>query len=219
MGRGRCQIVRPQHLLGQSRRRPDGRAGGQAGCHGHDTHRTSKVRRRIGPLRHVIAHEVAHAWFGNLVTMRWFDDVWTKEVFANFVAAKIVTPSFPATNHDLRFFLDHYPGAYAEDRTAGAGPVRQSLANLADAGSLYTNIIYLKAPVAMRHLESLLGEENFRDGLREYLRAHAYANATWARRYPPSSCPARAGGDMAISCWTVPQRRNCCAPCRALTIR
>ena len=129
---------------------------------------------------HVIAHEVAHAWFGNLVTMRWFDDVWTKEVFANFVAAKIVTPSFPAMNHDLRFFLDHYPGAYAEDRTAGAGPVRQSLANLADAGSLYTNIIYLKAPVAMRHLESLLGEENFRDGLREYLRAHAYGNATWA---------------------------------------
>ena len=60
---------------------------------------------------HVIAHEVAHAWFGNLVTMRWFDDVWTKEVFANFVAAKIVTPSFPAMNHDLRFFLDHYPGA------------------------------------------------------------------------------------------------------------
>jgi aminopeptidase N len=129
---------------------------------------------------HVIAHEVAHAWFGNLVTMRWFDDVWTKEVFANFVAAKIVTPSFPAMNHDLRFFLDHYPGAYAEDRSAGAGPVRQSLANLADAGSLYTDIIYLKAPVAMRHLESLLGEGSLRDGLREYLRAHAYGNATWA---------------------------------------
>ena len=128
----------------------------------------------------VIAHEVAHAWFGNLVTMRWFDDVWTKEVYANFVAAKIVTPSFPAMNHDLRFFLDHYPGAYAEDRSAGAGPVRQSLANLADAGSLYTDIIYLKAPIAMRHLESLLGEESFRDGLREYLRAHAYGNATWA---------------------------------------
>lgn len=129
---------------------------------------------------HVIAHEVAHAWFGNLVTMRWFDDVWTKEVFANFVASKIVTPSFPAMNHDLRFFLDHYPGAYDEDRTAGAGPVRQPLANLADAGSQYTSIIYLKAPVAMRHLESLLGEENFRDGLREYLRAHAFGNATWA---------------------------------------
>jgi len=129
---------------------------------------------------HVIAHEVAHAWFGNLVTMRWFDDVWTKEVFANFLAAKIVTPSFPGMNHELRFFLDHYPGAYAEDRTAGAEPVRRSLANLADAGSLYTAIIYLKAPVAMRHLECLLGEESFRDGLREYLRGHAFGNATWS---------------------------------------
>jgi len=128
---------------------------------------------------HVIAHEVAHAWFGNLVTMRWFDDVWTKEVFANFLAAKIVTPSFPGMNHELRFFLDHYPGAYAEDRTAGAEPVRQPLANLADAGSLYTAIIYLKAPVVMRHLEALLGEESFRDGLREYLRDHAFGNATW----------------------------------------
>jgi 2-haloalkanoic acid dehalogenase type II len=51
MGRGRCQIVRPQHVLGQSRRCPDGRVGGQAGCHRHDTHRTRKVCRRIGPLR------------------------------------------------------------------------------------------------------------------------------------------------------------------------
>lgn len=128
---------------------------------------------------HVIAHEVAHAWFGNLVTMRWFDDVWTKEVYANFLASKIVTPSFPTMHHELRFFLDHYPGAYAEDRTAGAEPVRHSLANLADAGSLYTEIIYLKAPVAMRHLEALLGEEGFRDGLRDYLRTHAFGNATW----------------------------------------
>lgn len=128
---------------------------------------------------HVIAHEVAHAWFGNLVTMAWFEDVWTKEVFANFVAAKIVTPSFPEMNHELRFFLDHYPGAYDEDRTRGAGAVRQPLANLADAGSLYTAIIYLKAPIAMRQLEELLGETNFRDGVRDYLRAHAFGNATW----------------------------------------
>src|SRR3989304_4799107 len=57
----------------------------------------------------VIAHETAHMWFGDLVTMRWFNDVWMKEVFANFMAAKIVNPSFPEINHDLRFFLAHYP--------------------------------------------------------------------------------------------------------------
>ena len=53
----------------------------------------------------LIAHETAHMWFGDLVTMRWFNDVWMKEVFANFMAAKIVNPAFPEINHDLRFLL------------------------------------------------------------------------------------------------------------------
>jgi aminopeptidase N len=69
----------------------------------------SAPQRALLDRAHVIAHEVAHSWFGNLVTMAWFDDVWTKEVFANFLAAKIVTPSFPALNHELRFFLDGVP--------------------------------------------------------------------------------------------------------------
>src|SRR5437762_13069358 len=85
----------------------------------------------------VIAHETAHMWFGDLVTMRWFDDVWMKEVFANVMAAKIVNPSFPGVNHDLRFFFQHYPGAYDVDRTEGSNPIRQPLANLNDAASLY----------------------------------------------------------------------------------
>ena len=57
----------------------------------------------------VIAHETAHMWFGDLVTMRWFNDVWMKEVFANFMAAKIVNPSFPEVNHELRFLLVALP--------------------------------------------------------------------------------------------------------------
>ncbi len=119
-------------------------------------------------------------WFGDLVTMRWFNDVWMKEVFANFMAAKIVNPSFPNVNHDLRFLLSNYPSAYEVDRTPGANPIRQQLDNLNEAGSMYGAIIYQKAPVVMRHLEALLGEDNFRDGLREYLKAHAFANATWS---------------------------------------
>ena len=126
-----------------------------------------------------IAHETAHMWFGDLVTMRWFDDVWMKEVFANFIAAKIVNPSFPDVNHELRFLYAHYPGAYDVDRTAGANPIRQPLDNLNDAGSLYGAIIYEKAPIVMRHLEALLGETSFRDGLREYLGAHKFGNASW----------------------------------------
>jgi aminopeptidase N len=127
----------------------------------------------------VIAHETAHMWFGNLVTMSWFNDVWMKEVFANFMAAKIVNPSFPSMNHDLRFVLQHLPAAYDVDRTAGANPIRQPLANLNEAGSLYGAIIYQKAPVVMRQLELLVGDDAFRSGIREYLDAHRFGNADW----------------------------------------
>ena len=128
----------------------------------------------------VIAHETAHMWFGDLVTMRWFNDVWMKEVFANFMAAKIVNPSFPEVNHELRFLLAHYPAAYEVDRTPGTNPIRQPLANLNEAGSLYGAIIYQKAPIVMRHLESLMGDEVFRDGLRDYLKKYSFGNATWS---------------------------------------
>jgi aminopeptidase N len=127
----------------------------------------------------LIAHETAHMWFGDLVTMRWFDDVWMKEVFANFMAAKIVNPSFPEVNHDLRFLFSHYPTAYEVDRTRGTNAIRQRLDNLNEAGSLYGAIIYQKAPIVMRQLEMMLGEESLRDGLRDYLKSHAFANASW----------------------------------------
>ena len=128
----------------------------------------------------VIAHETAHMWFGDLVTMQWFSDVWMKEVFANHMAAKIVNPAFPAINHDLRYLVNHYPAAYDVDRTAGTNEIRQSLKNLNEAGTLYGAIIYQKAPIVMRQLETLLGADAFRDGLRDYLKRHAFGNATWA---------------------------------------
>ncbi|HTI36614.1 MAG TPA: M1 family aminopeptidase [Vicinamibacterales bacterium] len=127
----------------------------------------------------VISHETTHMWFGDLVTMRWFTDVWMKEVFANYMAAKIVNPSFPGINHELRFLLSYYPSAYDVDRTAGSNAIRQPLANLAEAGTLYGAIIYQKAPIVMRQLETLVGSEAFRDGLREYLRRYSYSNASW----------------------------------------
>jgi aminopeptidase N len=128
----------------------------------------------------VIAHETAHMWFGNLVTMTWFDDVWMKEVFANFYAARIVNPSFPDINHDLRFLLQHYPQAYDVDRTEGTNPIRQSLDNLAEAGSLYGAIIYQKAPIVMRQLERLVGADVFRDAIGEYLRSFEFGHASWS---------------------------------------
>ncbi|MCB9080244.1 MAG: hypothetical protein H6555_00860 [Lewinellaceae bacterium] len=133
---------------------------------------------QLGRAR-LIAHETAHMWFGDLVTMRWFNDVWLKEVFANFMAAKIVNPSFPKINHDLAFLLSSQPTAYGEDRSQGSHPIQQPLENLRDAGSLYGGIIYQKAPVVMRQLEAIMGETAFRDGLREYLKSFSYGNATW----------------------------------------
>ncbi len=126
-----------------------------------------------------IAHETAHMWFGDLVTMRWFNDVWMKEVFANLMAAKIVNPSFPSVNHDLRFLHAHYPAAYDVDRTAGTNAIRQPLDNLRDAGTLYGAIIYQKAPIVMRQLERLVGADEFREGLRQYLTRHAFGSASW----------------------------------------
>ena len=134
--------------------------------------------RKLGRAR-LIAHETAHMWFGNLVTMSWFNDVWLKEVFANFMAAKIVNPSFPNVNHDLNFLWSHLPSAYSEDRSRGSHPIQQELDNLKNAGTLYGRIIYQKAPVVMRQLEAKLGEVAFREGLGEYLQRFAYGNATW----------------------------------------
>lgn len=127
----------------------------------------------------LVSHETAHMWFGDLVTMQWFNDVWMKEVFANFMADKITQVAVKNSNYNLKFVIDHYPAAYGIDRTAGANPIRQPLANLQDAGSLYGNIIYHKAPIMMRQLERLMGPEAFRDGLREYLKTYAHGNATW----------------------------------------
>jgi len=118
-------------------------------------------------------------WFGDLVTMQWFSDVWMKEVFANHMAAKIVNPAFPTINHDLRYLVDYYPSAYGVDRTAGTNEIRQPLKNLNEAGTLYGAIIYQKAPIVMRQLETLLGSDAFRDGLREYLKKYSFGNATW----------------------------------------
>lgn len=127
----------------------------------------------------LIAHETSHIWFGDLVTMNWFDDVWLKEVFAGYMSDKIVTPDFPSVNHDLRFLLSRYPAAYAVDRTRGTNPVIQELGNMKNAGSLYGGIIYNKAPIVMRQLEQLAGEEELREALQIYLKEYSFGNARW----------------------------------------
>ena len=127
----------------------------------------------------LIAHETAHMWFGDLVTMEWFDDVWTKEVFANYFAARMTEPLFPEINHRLNWLRSIVTPALSEDRTTGGTSIKQPLDNMRNAGLIYNNIIYDKAPVMLEKLIGIMGEEAFREGMHEYLTTFAYGNATW----------------------------------------
>ena len=127
----------------------------------------------------LIAHETTHMWFGDYLTMKWFDDVWTKEVFANYFASRMVRERFSDVNHRLNFMTDYMPGSYSEDRTAGSNSIKQELDNLQNAGLVYGNIIYDKSPLVMDMLVKKMGEASFRTGIQRYLKTYAYGNATW----------------------------------------
>jgi aminopeptidase N len=126
-----------------------------------------------------IYHEVAHQWFGDLVTMEWFDDLWLKEGFSTFMAAKMQEALHPGTGAWKTFYLRNKPLAYGVDVTAGTTPVWQELPNLDLAKSNYGPIVYNKAPAIIRQLEFLVGEDAFRRGMRLFLERHAYGNASW----------------------------------------
>lgn len=128
----------------------------------------------------LIYHEVSHQWFGNLVTMRWFDDLWLKEGFATFVGYQLLDALEPERNAWLRFQQRVKPTAYRVDATHGTTPVYQELPNLADAKSAYGPIVYNKAPAVLRELHERLGPKEFRNGVRLFLSRHAYQNATWS---------------------------------------
>lgn len=127
----------------------------------------------------LIAHETAHMWFGNLVTMQWFNDVWMKEVFANFMADKLTHQLEPDNPAAFQFLLDHYPAAYFVDRSTGSNPIRQTLDNLNQASSLYGGIIYDKAPIVMQQLETIVGAAAMQKALQTYLTTYAHSNADW----------------------------------------
>lgn len=127
----------------------------------------------------LIAHETAHLWFGDLVSLKWFEDVWAKEVFANFMASKITRRQYNKVDHELNFIKTYQARAIAIDRTEGTHPIAQELGNLNCASLLYDNIIYDKAPVMMRMLENMMDAPTMQKGLQNYLAEHAYSNASW----------------------------------------
>jgi aminopeptidase N len=126
-----------------------------------------------------IYHEVAHQWFGDLVTMRWFDDLWLKEGFATYMAAHMQSALDPASGAWKTFYLRNKPPAYAVDASDGTTPVWQELANLDQAKSNYGAIVYNKAPSVLKQLNYLVGDDVFQGGLQRFLRRHEFGNATW----------------------------------------
>ncbi|WP_421920081.1 M1 family metallopeptidase [Marinifilum sp.] len=137
------------------------------------------TKNRLLARANLIAHETSHMWFGDLVTMKWFDQVWLKEIFANFLADKITNPSFADMNHDLKFQMAHFPRSYSVDRTSGSNPINQVLPNLKDAGTMYGGIIYHKSPIVMNMLENIIGKDALKKGLQIYMKNYAYGNASW----------------------------------------
>jgi aminopeptidase N len=128
----------------------------------------------------LLLHELVHQWFGDLVTMRWFDDLWLKEGFANYMAYLAMDEVQPGGHTWKRFFETIRPAAYGIDATPGTTPIYQQIGNLKDAKSAYGAIVYSKAPALLRQLSFVLGANSFRDGLRLYLREHAFGNAEFA---------------------------------------
>ena len=136
---------------------------------------SDRFRRNILTL-----HELTHQWFGDLVTMRWFDDLWLKEGFAQYMAYRCLDSLEPGSQAWKHFYEDIKPLAYGIDETPGTTPIFQDIPNLKDAKSAYGAIVYQKAPAILKQLEFRLGPDNFRNGLRLYLAQHAYANAQWS---------------------------------------
>jgi aminopeptidase N len=133
----------------------------------------------IAARAETMLHEAAHQWFGDLVTMRWFDDLWLKEGFATFMAYKAIEKVLPQYDAWKVFHLRTKPLAYLTDVTKGTTPIWQEIPNLSAAKSAYGNIVYRKAPSMLRQAEFYLGPREFQRAVQIFVREHAYANATW----------------------------------------
>src|SRR5256714_2760739 len=137
----------------------------------------------------VIAHEVAHMWFGDLVTMAWWDNLWLNEGFASWMGTKCTAKFNPQLEGWLEKSVPRDPArrigivketAMEGDARATTHSIQQKVANEAEANSAFDDITYKKGQSFLRMLESFLGEETFRDGIRRYMQAHKYSNSTTA---------------------------------------
>ena len=137
----------------------------------------------------VIAHETAHMWFGDLVTMAWWDNLWLNEGFASWMGTKCTAKFNPDWEVWLSKTVPRDPtrrygigkeAAMEGDARSTTHPIQQPIANEAEASSAFDDITYRKGMSFIRMLESFLGEDVFRDGIRKYMAAHKLSNSTTA---------------------------------------
>jgi aminopeptidase N len=127
----------------------------------------------------VIAHEMAHQWSGDLVTMAWWNDIWLNEGFASWMASK----STDHFNPDWKIWLRAHAEtnrAMVEDARRTTHPIQQVINDESEADAAFDDITYLKGQAFIRMIEAYLGDDVFRDGMRRYMAAHAYSNTTSA---------------------------------------
>jgi aminopeptidase N len=142
----------------------------------------------------VVAHEMAHQWSGDLVTMAWWNDVWLNEGFASWMATKVTDALNPDWQYWLRAHADK-ERAMAEDAGPTTHPIQMTITDESQIGSAFDSISYLKGQSFLRMLETYLGEDAFRDGMRRYMKAHAYSSTTtadlWAALQEASGKPVK----------------------------
>ncbi len=125
----------------------------------------------------VVAHEMAHMWFGDLVTMDWWDDLWLNESFATWVGTKAVDWLFPEWSMWTQFVNMDTNRAFNLDGLKNSHPIEQEVLNPAEVSQLFDAISYSKGGSVLRMLEDFLSPDAFRRGLNIYLNRHSYANA------------------------------------------
>ena len=128
----------------------------------------------------VIGHELAHMWFGDLVTMEWWDGIWLNEAFATFMEMKATDAMRPDWNRWLEFAAAERPWALKVDDLAGSRPVEFEVRMPEEAHAMFDAITYGKGSAVLWMMEQFIGEDVFREGVGEYLRAHAYGNTRTA---------------------------------------
>ncbi len=124
----------------------------------------------------VVAHELSHQWFGDLVTMEWWDDLWLNEGFATWMATKVLMVTTPEFHADLDA-VGETNGAMQADALEAARAVRQPIKDGGDVVTAFDDITYEKGAAILRMLEAWVGEERFRAGVRAYIDAHAGGSA------------------------------------------